>query len=345
VAALAALAVALLPPGSARAALVVRTADPITAFAHDGSLIGYDTRPGACRFDRKQTTFGVRNMGSGARMSIRDQGGCVARIAVGTSQVIWNAPTASARSTTWTTTYGEIFPQPMRAFDGRQGLGTIPLGLASDGSVLVESWMRRDYRDRNACLAGGDCTKLVTGGGVEQISGYSRAGIPGTRPAVSVAVNGNLLALLPVVIGSVAQQPYDTDPIELRDVGSGALRATVSPPGTVISMAMGGGRLAVLVKLVSGAKQIRVYNPQTGALVVSHDVTSDVAAALDVSIAGVLYRRGAELRLAGLNAARQRRVATLSRVPRFISIEGTTIVYVIDGTSAGAIRRLAAPAV
>src|SRR6185503_6777404 len=301
------LAAALLLPGSARAALVLRTADPITAFAHDGSLIAYDTRPGACRFDRKQTSFGVRNIDTGRRWMIPDKGGCVARIAVGTSQVIWNAPATSARSTTWTTTYGEIFPQPMRAFDGRQGLGAIPLGLASDGPVLVESWMRRDYRDRNACLSGGDCTRLVTGGGVEQISGYGRAGISGTRPAVSVAVNGTLVALLPVVIGSVAQQPYDTDSIEVRDVQSGALRATVSPPGTVISMAMGGGRLAVLVKLVSGAKQIRVYNPQTGALVVSHDVTSDVAAALDVSIAGVLYRRGAELRLAGLNAARQRR--------------------------------------
>jgi len=52
-----------------------------------------------------------------------------------------------------------------------------------------------------------------------------------------------------------------------------------------------------------------------------------------------------QLRLASLHAARQRSVATLSRTPRFISIEGTTIVYVIDGTSAGAIRRLAAPAV
>ena len=339
------LAAALLLPGSARAALVLRTADPITAFAHDGSLIAYDTRPGACRFDRKQTSFGVRNIDTGRRWTIPDKGGCVARIAVGTSQVIWNAPATSARSTTWTTTYGEIFPQPMRAFDGRQGLGAIPLGLASDGPVLVESWMRRDYRDRNACLSGGDCTRLVTGGGVEQISGYGRAGFPGTRPAVSVAVNGSLVALLPVVIGSVAQQPYDTDPIEVRDVQSGALRATVSPPGTVISMAMGGGRLAVLVKLVSGAKQIRVYDPRTGVLVVSHDVASDVAAALDVSIAGVLYRRGAELRLASLHAARQRSVATLSRTPRFISIEGTTIVYVIDGTSAGAIRRLAAPAV
>jgi hypothetical protein len=335
---LAVLAAPLALPAAAPAAIstVVTTANPIRAFAYDGSWIGWDAWPdGRCGATGSNTAFGVQSLETARRLIVPDKGLCVRHMAVGGSQVIWNAPRNAFASSTWTTPYAEIFPQPMRDFDTHVP-GSAPGGMASDGDTLVETWRQ---------LSSSPSGTVISGGGLERISGYTRTAIPGTGPAAAVQALAGRVAFLPIQVGSLRSHPQ-TKPIEVRNVMNGALSSTIAPPGTFLSMAFGGGRLAVLLRLDSGQRQIRVYNPDTGALVVTHDVASDVAATIDMSVAGVLFRRGAELRLASLTAARQRSVAMLAHAPAAMGLEGTTIVFAINNSAGqGFVRRLPAPPV
>src|SRR4051812_15008031 len=157
---------ALALPAAARAATTVATTlNPIKTFAHDGSWIGWDTWPhGACALSNAPSRFTVKNLDTGRTMTIGDHGACVSRLAVGTDQVIWNSPYATVRSRTWTTTFDELFPQPMRWFDNRGGSGTFPGPYASDGPLLVES-----------VITDGGTPSVITGGQIDRIDGFTRS--------------------------------------------------------------------------------------------------------------------------------------------------------------------------
>jgi hypothetical protein len=109
-----------------------------------------------------------------------------------------------------------------------------------------------------------ECVPVVSGGRVRRVR-YSPGGgyattIPGTQAAAALAT----------AAGRLAEQVFTPqgDPapmIQIRDVVSGALEATVPVPGTLDTMAMSHDELALIVRSTGGNDLIR-YDAATGLL-------------------------------------------------------------------------------
>ena len=184
------------------------------------------------------------------------------------------------------------------------------------------------------------CDYVVTDYGLERVVDGSRVAVPGALLGRRLAASDGRIALQPRPITTPYPQPA-LQRVEVYDAVSGALLATCEPSvGTIQAIAFSGPRLAVLTGTPT-TKQIQIFDAATGDQLSTYRVNVAVAAKLDMSTAGVLYRRGIRLVLLDPETG-LRRVHQLRVRPAGFAIEGTRVVWASNLGGHGEIHALAA---
>jgi hypothetical protein len=231
---------------------------------------------------------------------------------------------------------------------GARGAGLWFGGIAgdstADGTSLVVGVTAIAYTDELACLSKGSCALDVasTGGGVYRIVGRSEPIlVPGTKSAIAVAVSGTSVASIPA--GSVGPdgrpEPSAGLPVEIRDVGSGTVLATIVPGATPIALALTPGVLALLEQVKSG-RHLAWYDTATGALRGDVPVPADTSPELTANDQEIVFRVGRSIRAASVATRAIRTLTKAASTPIGLSLDGTRLAWAENVDGRGRIRAL-----
>ena len=341
---MAGVALAFAAQGASAATMLVSTSRPIVGLAYDGTYLAWDTRPNRCTFgnDDPASRFHIRNLANGAQANIAEPGSSpCARPTLAGPAAIWTDAGEAWDITLYTASLAVPTPTPLQAFGGRGPPLTDLLDTAGDGSLLAYSWVTYDFEDPDSCFSTGvGCDYVVTDYGLDRVVNGNRVAVPGAPLGRRLAASDGRIALQPRPITTPYPQPA-LQRVEIYNAVSGAVIATCEPSvGTIRAIAFSGPRLAVLTG-TSTAKQIQIFDAATGDQVSTHSVNITVAAKLDMSSAGVLYRRGTRLVLLDPETG-LRRVHQLRVPPAGFAIEGTRVVWASNLGGHGEIHALAA---
>jgi len=333
----AALAATLVTGTQATASTVteVHTQQPIVAFAHDNGWIAWETEP--CNGGTSPHPLHIRSMVTGARAVIGLDPFCERPVALGGDRAVWvNEDKAGGGIDTHVATASVSDPtqRVLQSYFQDYYDGTTVPAVSGDGTTLA--YTEFSYKEAtDGCF----CDVRITGGASYRVVAGHRVAIPGAPGAVMLSVSGDQVALVPVVVGSPYGPAEAGRPVEVRNVVTGALTTSFSPVGEIRSISMNGSLVAVLVRAAGGDQTIQRYDATTGTLVASSSVASDVAGTIDMSGAGILFRRGRALILLSRTTGSRSLVTTLRRVPVRFSIEGRTVVWAVNLDGDGYIRR------
>ena len=125
--------------------------------------------------------------------------------------------------------------------------------------------------------------------------------------------------------------------VEIRTAGDGALLSSFAPAGTVRAVALDGATAAVLVADTTG-KRIERYDALRGVLLDATPVPPATAPAVDADGSLVAFRVGRSIRVLDTVRRRMRHVWTERRAPVSVSLEGTRLVWAMNGTRGGRIH-------
>ncbi len=95
--------------------------------------------------------------------------------------------------------------------------------------------------------------------------------------------------------------------VEVRDASDGSVISSFTVTGAIGSIALAGNSVAVLVRAGGGVKHIEVHDATTGAPVNSLLIASNAVGPIDMSKAGILFRRGKVLYIASRRIRSTRR--------------------------------------
>jgi hypothetical protein len=232
----------------------------------------------------------------------------------------------------------------------QRGAGLWLGGVAGDAGTLVYAVAGIDYKDEIKCLSTpstpGACDMTVTGGGVYLVVGRKQPTlVKGTSAAVAVAVSGSDVALVRAATASVPDgRPLASAdlPIEVRDVGSGSLLASVTPAGTPLAIALSSRALALLEQTPSGPT-LAWFDPTSGAPLGSVSVPAATAPALSASGGLIVFRVDRSIRAVDIDTQRVRILAKAGATPIGLSIDGGRIAWAENVGGRGRIRSVTVP--
>lgn len=174
----------------------------------------------------------------------------------------------------------------------------------------------------------------AAGGGVWTLAGAAPRLLPGAPPAIVLAESAGRIALAPV--DTAARQegtPAAGGAVEIRDATTGALAATLQPPGPVRAAAMTPADLDLLV----GSRILR-YDAASGALLGTTALPAGVAADLDASGGWIVFCRAGSVAALDVRTGRVTTIATTPWHPSGVALDGRTLAWAES-------RRIAAGAV
>jgi len=300
---------------------LARTPHPVVSFAYDGGRIAYDTSP--CVFGARPTPFHVLRIGRSDIRFAQHGAGCV-RVGLGGTRVLWEVAVDGEAFISSFWTVGTDAPPAVRlqTFDSTAVPGSLSGPIAGDGGTLAYSWTTYDFQNPTTCNQNGTgCALVVTGGGVRTVDGTTQTRVPNAPPAAAMDVASGRVALVRQVVGQRLSTQWNT--AEVRDASDGSLISSFTVTGAIGSIAIAGNSVAVLVRAGGGVKHIEVHNATTGARTNSLLIASNAVGPIDMSGAGILFRRGRLLYIGS-------RFDT-SRAP-LLAIRGTFAGYGLEGT-------------
>jgi hypothetical protein len=224
----------------------------------------------------------------------------------------------------------------------RAGAGRWLGGIAGDGSTLVYAVTEVGYVDQVACLSGGPCRLKVSGGAIHQVVGRKNPTVPGTGPAVAVAVSAGRIAYIPArAIGAAGLPVPSADaPISVRAASTGALISSISPGGVPLGIALAPHVLALLVRHGTQTT-VTWYDPATGTLLGTVNVPQTTSPRLAVSDQTIVYSAGKVLYAIDV-AGRQVSTLLAAPVPPVgLSVDGGRVLWAENVGGLGRIRSLA----
>lgn len=230
----------------------------------------------------------------------------------------------------------------------RRGAGFWLTGMAGSGSTLVYAVAQVAYKDQVDCLstpnAPGACALQVVagGGGIYRVQGRKLpVKIKGTRAPVSVAAAGGNVAFIPAVGSSTTDgHPLASPsvPVEVRDVGTGGLVASISPAGTPVTVALSTTTVALLSR--DAGKLVLSWYGLDGTPAGSVHVPVATAPTIAASESLIVFRVGRSIRAVDLKTKRVRTVATAAATPIGLSVSGTRIAWAENVGGRGRIRAI-----
>ncbi len=219
-------------------------------------------------------------------------------------------------------------------------------GVAGNDGSLVYSVIKVAYHDQVACLSAPKsahaCELEVTGGGVYRVVGRKPpAPVKGGAPAVALAVSGGDVAYVPAAETATADgRPLASAdiPVEIRDVATGSLVASVTPSGTPIAVGLSPAVLALLGRTSAGEVVLSWYDTATGKLLHSLPVKSTASPEIGVGTTAIVYRVGREIKTVDMRTLHVRTITTAASSPIGLSIAGDRIAWAENVDGRGRIR-------
>jgi hypothetical protein len=339
----------------------------IAAFAQDGDLVAWfapDGAPNACNdvwlwqlgsaqqrlpaqgpANRNVTCKWQVPAGSPVGLAVASNGGSPA--------LLWTLHESATQSLRFDYVLGATVHEPKeRRFQqvahAAHGAGLWLTGVAGSGSTLVYSVAQVSYKDQVACLttpkAPGACALEVTGGGIYRVVGRKLpVPIKGVkRPSAAVAASGENIAFVPAVGSSTTDgHPLASPnvPVEVRDVETGALVASVSPEGTPEAIGLSSTTLGILGR-VSGRLVLSWTSVAGGKPLTSLALPPGAAPFVSVGDDWIVFRVGRSIRVVDVKTKHVRKVATAGATPIGLSITGSRIAWAENSGGRGRIRAI-----
>jgi hypothetical protein len=216
--------------------------------------------------------------------------------------------------------------------------GSVATATAGDAATLAVTTVHFEHSD---------CGSRVALGRTARIVGTSSVAVPGSVPAVRLAVSAGRVAVLPADLTCrntnpvLATAPNGT--VEIRAAIDGALLAAFSPAGTVRALALSGPRAVVLVEAADGSKRVERYDATTGALLGATQVSPLVANVLDTAAGWIVYRTGRAIRLMDAVTGAKQLLVTAPVTPLGLSIESRRVAWAENRRGHGRVRSVLAP--
>ena len=228
----------------------------------------------------------------------------------------------------------------------KHGAGLWLGGVAGNDGSLVYSVVKVAYHDQVACLStpksAHACELEVTGGGVYRVVGRKPpAPVKGGGPAVALAVSGGDVAYVPAASTATADgRPLASAdiPVEIRNVATGSLVASVTPSGTPIAVALSPDVLALLGRTDTGGVVLSWYDTATGKLLHSLAVKNTASPEIGVGTTAIVYRIGRAIKTVDMRTLHVHTVTTAAATPIGLSIAGDRIAWAEDVDGRGRIR-------
>lgn len=339
----------------------------IDAFAQDGGLVAWFT-PGVAR---KCNAVWVWELGS-VKQQLPAQGSkyhnvtCTWQVPAyspvslavasngGSPALLWTLHESASRAVKFDYVLGATVGDPnerrfQQVAHASNGAGLWLGGVAGDAGTLVYSVAQVQYRDQVACLstpnAPGACDFEVSGGGIYRVVGRKQpTPVHDAPPAVEVATSGNDVAYVAANGANAAGRPLASPdvPVEIRDVRTGALVASITPPGTALAIALYGNVLALLTRAPAGLS-LNWYDVRTGDSSGSAVAPAQTATALSVGDKAIVFRVGRSIRTANLSTGKVQTVAKAVSTPIGLSVVGTRVAWAENVDGRGRIRALTLP--
>ena len=216
--------------------------------------------------------------------------------------------------------------------------GSVTTAAAGDAATLAFTTVTFEDLDCGSRLALGRTARIV---------GTSAVTVPGSVPAVQLAVSAGRVAVVPAnqtCINSnptLASSPNGT--VEIRAAIDGALLAAFSPAGTVRALALSGPRAAVLVEAADGSKRVERYDAVTGALLGATPLSRGVTPDLDIAGEWIVYRTGRAIRLIDAVTGAKQLLFIAPVTPLGLSIESRRVAWAENRSGRGRVRSVMAP--
>jgi len=228
----------------------------------------------------------------------------------------------------------------------KHGAGLWLGGVAGNDGSLVYSVVKVEYHDQVACLStpksAHACALEVTGGGVYRVVGRKPPTLlKGGGPAVQLAVSGEDVAYVPAAATAMADgRPLASAdiPVEIRNVATGSVVASVTPSGTPIAVALSPDVLALLGRTDSGSVVLSWYDSATGKLLHSLAVKNTASPEIGVGTTAIVYRVGRAIKTVDMRTLTVRTLTTAAATPIGLSIAGDRIAWAEDVDGRGRIR-------
>jgi hypothetical protein len=313
-----------------RPVTLVQTQARVYAFAQDGgrvAWVGEVAVPGSIPY----SAVYVRAARPGAptvRLTPKADAGESYGLALGGGRALWWSRYSGMKTYTSLGTASVASRRTIRLEGGELVLDSCGVGrtigrVSGDGGALVYSL--HSYRaDESAPEF--SCATLGSGY-VARVTGGRTRRIPGVGQAAEVAVSGSLLA---VARASV---------VELRDIGTGALRSSCTASGFVVALALTREHVAAMVRS-GGRTRIELCDPRTGALLQAVAVPRGVQPALSASEAVAVFSVARDLYAVDLRTYRTRWLGRAAATPIGLSVEGRRVAWAENVGGRGRIRVL-----
>jgi hypothetical protein len=324
----------------------------IEAFAQDGPILAWFT-PGGGRCNRVH----LRSLRNGLGYDLPSQktrnvtcrfirsGNESVGLAIGGGRALWTLPQKSPLELDYLLGAGTDDPNERRFHEiahTARGVGQWLGALAGDGSTLAYSVTTVDYEDEAGCLAGtAPCTLVKSGGGVYRVEGRGRVLVPGTGPAVKIAIADTALAYVPtsaLAEDGTPQAGADL-PISVVDASTGQDISAAVPQGVPVAIALSTRYLAALERTPVGLR-LAWYDRATGRPAGSVPVSKRTAPTLTMNDRLIVFRVGPNLRAVKIASHKVRTLAQTVGAPLGLSLEGGRLAWAENLRTSGRVRAL-----
>jgi hypothetical protein len=330
---------------------IVRTANPISALAHDAGRIAFIAGK---EFDVYQTyCMQVRTRKIGAPRGISLRRTCAdsyptGLLVLGAGRAVWMEDVGGSVRT-WSIYTAAVADRRLKwltEFEQTGGAGDHPI-LAGDGRTLALAWASSDVPagDETNCLDDDvPCRFTVVGGGARRVVGGTTVRIPGVPPAAYFAASAGRIAVVPAdrtIRSSPVPRAVEGGPVQIRDAVTGTLVSSFAPTGTVRAVALS-SRIAAVLVTEAGVRRIDRYDAVNGALL---GKTIVPAATAELELAGrtVVFRAGKSIWILRGASGIPKRLWTAHRVPFDLSIEDRRVIWAVNGNGRGSVSSLLLP--
>ena len=218
--------------------------------------------------------------------------------------------------------------------------GNVITAVAGDAATLAFTHVGFEFDAVTSC-------SRVNIGRAALVVERSAVTVPGSVPAVRLAVSAGRVALVPADVTCLRDPvlaPAPNATVEVRAAIDGALLATFSPVGTVRALGLAGPRAVVLVEAADGSKQVERYDATTGAFLGATPVSPLVANVLDTAAGWIVYRTGRAIRLMDAVTGAKQLLVTARAIPLGLSIESRRVAWAENRLRHGRVRSVLAPA-
>lgn len=215
-------------------------------------------------------------------------------------------------------------------------------GVAGAGTTLAYSVADVEYVDKLGCLSGGSCKRRIAGGGIHVVVNGQQRLLPGSRPALELAVSAGRIAYVQATSPDPAGPagpplPGSRPPVRVVSATTGATVSSVQPLGVPLAIALSPNVLAILSRS-QDSEAVSWYDTASGTKLGSVAVSTKAAPELAASDGVLVYRVGRVLRAISVRTGRIRMLARAAVAPLGFTLAGSRLTWAENGDGTSRIR-------